>query len=202
MASDLSQFDTSIGLPNAVVRHRFTVDQYHDMIDRGFFAEDEHVEFIHGEVLRRKSIGNPHAATVKRINRLLSKRLPGDKLVSIQDPISLGDSEPEPDVAVLSFRDDLYASRRPVADDVHLLLEVADSSLAYDREIKTPIYAEAGIRDFWIVNLTNRTIEVYREPQSDGRYAAVYTARVGEHVSPLEIEGLSISVEEIVGATT
>ncbi len=183
------------------VRYRFTVKQYHDIIDRGIFAEDEPIELIRGEIVRKMPIGNPHAATVKRINRLLPTRLPAGVLLSIQDPISVDDSEPEPDVAILNFCDDLYASRRPTAQDVLLLIEVADSSLAYDREVKGPIYAEAGVREYWIVNLINSTVEVYRDPQSDGRYATVTTAVSGEILTPLLLSGLSVPVDEILGLT-
>ncbi len=184
-----------------IVRYRFTIKQYHDIIDRGIFAEDEPLELIRGEIVRKMPIGNHHAATVKRLNRLLPTRLPADVLLSIQDPISLQESEPEPDVAILNFCDDLYASRRPIAQDVLLLIEVADTSLAYDRDVKGPIYAEAGIREYWIVNLMNLTIEIYRDPQSDGRFATVTTAASGEILTPLLLSGLSMPVDEILGLT-
>ena len=184
-----------------IVRYRFTIKQYHEIIDRGIFVEDEPLELIRGEIVRKMPIGNPHAATVKRLNRLFSNPLSAGTLVSIQDPISTADSEPEPDVAILNFRDDLYASRRPVAQDVLLLIEVADSSLAYDREVKGPIYAEAGVREYWIVNLMNSTVEVYRDPQSDGRFATVTTAVSGEILTPLLLSGLSVPVDEILGLT-
>jgi len=189
-------------LPSSpIVRHRFTIEQYHDIIDRGIFAEDEPIELLRGEIVRKMPIGNPHAATVKRLNRLLPTRLPAGVLLSIQDPISIEESEPEPDVAILNFRDDLYASRRPNAQDVLLLIEVADSSLAYDRDVKGPIYAEAGVREYWIVNLLNSTVEVYRDPQSDGRFATVTTAVSGEILTPLLLSGLSVPVDEILGLT-
>jgi Uma2 family endonuclease len=190
-----------ISSSNIIVRHQFTIDQYHDMIERGIFAEDEPIELIRGEVVRKMPIGNPHAATVNRLNRLLSKRLRDDALLSIQNPIWLSDSEPEPDVAVLNFREDLYASRRPVAQDVQLLIEVADSSLVYDRDVKGPIYAEAGVREYWIVNLNNATIEIYRDPQPDGRFATVNTARLGDALTPLAVADLSLQVEEILAPT-
>ncbi len=136
----------------AVTRHRFTVEQYHEMIEHGIFKEDEPIELIRGEVVRKLPIGNPHAAVVNRLNRLLSKLIQDEAMISIQNPIWLADSEPEPDVAILIYREDLYASRRPGAADVLLLIEVADSSLAYDRDIKGSVYAEAGIGEYWIVN--------------------------------------------------
>ena len=184
-----------------IVRYRFTIKQYHDIIDRGIFAEDEPIELIRGEIVRKMPIGNPHAATVNILTRLLSKRIPDSAMISIQNPVLLSDSEPEPDVAILNFCDDLYASRRPNAQDVLLLIEVADSSLAYDREVKGPIYAEVGVREYWIVNLMNSTVEVYRDPQSDGRFATVTTAVSGEILTPLLLSGLSVPVDEILGLT-
>ncbi len=181
----------------AVTRHLFTVEQYHEMIEHGIFREDEPIELIRGEIIRKLPIGNPHAATVNRLNRLLSKLIHDDAMISIQNPIWLADSEPEPDVAILIYREDLYASRRPGAEDVLLLIEVADSSLAYDRDIKGSVYAEAGICEYWIVNLNHATVEVYRDPQSDGRFATVITARRGEILSPLKVAGLSIEVNAI-----
>lgn len=184
-----------------IVRHRFTIEQYHDIIDRGIFAEDEPIELIRGEIVRKMPIGNHHAATVNILTRLLSKRIPDSAMISIQNPVLLSDSEPEPDVAILNFCDDLYASRRPQAQDVLLLIEVADSSLAYDRDVKGPIYAEAGIREYWIVNLMNSTVEVYRDPQSDGRFATVTTAVSGQILTPLLLNELSVPVDEILGMT-
>ncbi|MCC6510013.1 MAG: Uma2 family endonuclease [Pirellulaceae bacterium] len=183
----------------AVTRHLFTAQQYHEMIEHGIFKEDEPIELIRGEIIRKLPIGNPHAATVNRLNRLLSKQLADDVILSIQNPIWLGDSEPEPDVAILHFREDLYSSRRPMAEDVLLLVEVADSSLAYDREIKGDVYAQAGISEYWIVNLNQATIEVYLDPQSDGRFATVITARSGDTLKPRKVAGLSIEVSAILG---
>ena len=119
-------------------------------------------------------------------------------MISIQNPISINDSEPEPDVAILKFRDDLYASVRPAASDVQLLIEVADTSLTYDRDIKGPIYAEGGVVEYWIVNLNNSTVEVYRDPQPEGRYATVKTASNGETLVPLAVEGLSLLVDDLL----
>jgi len=202
MSRQKTELPQKMILPSSpIVRHRFTIEQYHDIIDRGIFAEDEPIELLRGEIVRKMPIGNPHAATVKRLNRLLPTRLPAGVLLSIQDPISIEESEPEPDVAILNFRDDLYASRRPNAQDVLLLIEVADSSLAYDRDVKGPIYAEAGVREYWIVNLLNSTVEVYRDPQSDGRFATVTTAVSGEILTPLLLSGLSVPVDEILGLT-
>jgi Uma2 family endonuclease len=169
------------------------------MIEHGIFKEDEPIELIRGEVIRKLPIGNPHAATVNRLNRLLSKCIQDDTMLSIQNPIWLGESEPEPDVAILTYREDLYASRRPMSEDVLLLIEVADLSLGYDREIKGPVYAEAGVPEYWIVNLNQSTVEVHRNPQPDGRFATAFTARIGETLTPLHAVGWTISVNAILG---
>jgi Uma2 family endonuclease len=191
---------TAVASPStAVTRHLFTVEQYHEMIEHGIFREDEPIELIRGEIIKKLPIGNPNAATVNRLNRLLSKRIQDDAMLSIQNPVWLGDSEPEPDVAILIYREDLYASRRPSAEDVLLLIEVADSSLAYDREIKGAVYAEAGICEYWIVNLNQATVEVYLDPQADGRFATVVTARSGDTLTPWKVAGLSIEVSAILG---
>lgn len=120
-------------------------------------------------------------------------------MLSIQNPVWLGESEPEPDVTILTYREDLYASRRPVSEDVLLLIEVADSSLGYDREIKGPVYAETGVPEYWIVNLNQSTVEVYRDPQSDGRFATAVTARSRETLVLLHAVGWTISVNAILG---
>ncbi len=197
-ASILTPRDERVPAPD-FVHHQFTVKQYHDMIEHGIFAEDEPVELIRGVIVRKMPIGNSHAATVKRLNRLFAHRLSAELLVSVQDPIATLDSEPEPDIAILNFRDDLYASRRPAARDVRLLIEVADSSLNYDREIKGAVYAQAGIVEYWIVNLNNATIEIYRDPQPEGRFATVTTAQAGEIIAPSTLTAFMVTVNEVLG---
>jgi len=179
--------------------HRFTLQQYHSMIESGILGEQCSVELIRGELVQKMVIGNRHAACVNSLNRLLSTQLADSELVSIQNPVSIQDSEPEPDVAVLVFCDDLYASRRPTSADVRLLIEVADTSLSYDRDVKMPLYAEAGIVEYWIVNLINDTIEVHRDARSDGRYGTILTLERGQCVTPISFTTLSLSVDQILG---
>ena len=109
----------------------------------------------------------------------------------------MGDSEPEPDLAILSFCDDAYGSRRPLPADVKLLVEVADSSIIYDREVKGSLYAAAGILEYWIVNLNNSTVEVYRDPQADGRFATVSTNSIGQTIQPLVDPRLTVAVNDL-----
>ncbi|MFQ6039781.1 MAG: Uma2 family endonuclease [Candidatus Poribacteria bacterium] len=153
---------------------RISVAEYHKMGEMGIFKEDERVELIDGVIGEMSPKGSKHTASVMKLTNLLPRLLHGRALVSIQDPIVIDDdTEPEPDVAVIKPRDDAYASAHPRTDDVLLLIEVADTSLEYDREVKLPRYAAAGIPEVWIVNLVENVIEVYREPfvaSGMGRY--------------------------------
>ena len=181
------------------VPHRFTVPEYDRMIDLGILKEDARVELIRGEIVAKMPTGDLHAACVKRLNRLLGS-LAGDRaIVSVQDPIRLADSEPEPDLALLRPRDDFYASGKPVPPDVLLLIEVSDTSLDDDREVKGPLYAENGIAEYWIVNLVDRCLEVHRGPQPNGSYADVRTLRPGERAEVTALPGLTVEVAALVG---
>lgn len=129
------------------------------------FGEDERVELIDGVIREMSPKGSKHTASVRRLTNLLPRLLHSRALVSIQDPIVLNDdTEPEPDIAMMKNRDDAYAEAHPRPEDVLFLIEVADTSLEYDREVKLPRYAATGIPEVWIVNLVESIIEVYREP--------------------------------------
>ena len=157
--------------------HRFTVGDYHRMTEAGIFDEDSRVELIRGQIVDRAAIGAPHLGMVNRLTRLLPAMLAGRGILSVQNPVRLDDSsEPEPDVAVLKPRADDYGTATPRAADVLLLIEVADTSLSQDRDVKAPLYAEGGIAEYWIVDLAGPAVEVYRQPRDD-RYAQVQ--RVG-----------------------
>jgi Uma2 family endonuclease len=183
----------------SVTHHRFSVDEYEQMIDKGILTENERVELIRGEIVEKMVIGPLHSATVKRINRLLTTRLLASAIVSVQDPVVLSDSEPEPDLALLLPNNDFYATSKPTANDVRLIIEVSDSSLAYDREIKLPLYAQAGIQDFWIVNLIESKVEVYRQPLASGSYTSRSDFTRGDELSPLAYADSTFLVDEILG---
>src|SRR5881409_1617122 len=151
-------------------RRRFTVDEYHRMGEAGILPQREPVELIAGEIVVREPIGSRHAGTVSRLNRLWTSRLGERAVVQIQNPIELPkeDSEPQPDVTLLRPRADFYTAAHPVAADVLLLIEVADSTLAVDRRVRMPLYARAAIHEAWLLDLTADRVEVYRAPTADG----------------------------------
>lgn len=180
-----------------LTHHRFTVDEYEQMIDMGILAESECVELIHGEVVEKMVVGPMHSATVNRINRLLTTQLLALAIVSVQNPIVLNDSEPEPDLALLAPRDDFYAPSKPKSSDVLLVIEVADTSLAYDREIKLPLYAQAGIQEYWIVNLAESKTEVYRQPLPTGSYASRTDFSRGDLLCALAFSEVTLAIDSM-----
>jgi Uma2 family endonuclease len=150
-------------------RRRFTRAEYYRMAEAGILGEDDRVELIRGEIVQMSPIGRRHRAFVGNLNQLLTPRLAGRAFVWVQNPIVLTeDTEPQPDLAVLRRRPVPYKEREAWAEDALLLIEVADSSLAYDRSIKLQLYAEAGIPEYWVVDCAAEAVEVHRHPGRDG----------------------------------
>jgi len=182
-----------------VPKHLFTVDEYYRMYEAGIFSEDDRVELIDGEIIEMSPIGSHHAACVLRLNALLNRLIGSRAFVSIQSPVRLGKRmEPEPDIALLAPRDDYYASGHPESTDVLLIMEVADTSLSYDRDLKGPRYARAGIPEYWLVDLPGEAIEVYTA-LGKGRYQLRKRAERGEIVVSQTIPGLTLDVDAILG---
>jgi Uma2 family endonuclease len=176
---------------------RYCVDDYEEMIRLGVLTENDRVELIRGEIVARMPIGDRHLVSVNRLNRLYNRRLGDLVIVSIQNPVRLDDSEPEPDVSLLRPREDEYASGKPRAADVLLLIEVSDSSLDYDRDVKKPLYAESGITESWIVYLVDECLEVYRNPRPDGTYEIERVLSRGESTDVVALPGLVVAVDEL-----
>lgn len=150
------------------IRRKISVGEYHRMAEAGILTEDDRVELLNGEIIEMSPIGPTHTAHVKGINRIISRLLEGLAVVGVQDPIVLNDlSEPIPDISILRWRADDYLEAHPRPQDVLLVIEVADSSVTLDREAKLPIYAKAGISEYWIVNIPGKKVEVYRTPIND-----------------------------------
>ncbi len=154
-------------------KHRFSVDEYHRLGELGVFGEDARVELIDGEIYEMAPIGARHVGHVNHLTRLFYAQVVDEVTISVQNPVRLGDdSEPEPDIALLQPRQDAYASAMPQADDVLLLVEVADTSARYDRDVKVPLYAAFDVPVVWLVDLENEAVEIYEEPV-DGEYTVV-----------------------------
>jgi Uma2 family endonuclease len=180
-----------------VERRRFTVDDYHRMAEAGILTEDDNVELIEGEIVLMSPIGGRHMARVNELNWLLSRQLGDDVRVSVQNPVRLGPySEPEPDLAVIRARD--YGGELPTPEDVLLLIEVADSSTTYDREVKLPMYACAGIPETWLAVLPDDLIERHTEPSELG-YRLIAKVGRGERLPSAAIPSLVLDVDAVLG---
>ena len=158
--------------PHAPVRrHRLSTEDYHRMGEAGIFEVGERVELIDGEIIDMTPIGSRHASVVNRLSRLLFAAVGERAIVSVQNPIALGDnSEPEPDFALLRARDDFYAEATARAEDVLLVIEVADTTLAYDRDVKLPLYARHGVAETWLIDVDGERLTRHHVPR-DGRCA-------------------------------
>jgi Uma2 family endonuclease len=176
---------------------RLTTAKYHALIRSGAFTEDDRLELIDGYLVQKMSIGSLHAGVVKALNFLLSRRLGERVIVSIQDPISINEySEPEPDVVIAKFREDFYKNAHPEPADVLLVIEVADTSLTYDRTAKIPLYAAAGIAESWLVDLTARHITVFSQPDG-AAYLKAQTYHAAETLSVPGYPDVTLTVDEL-----
>ena len=185
-------------MPPLLNRWRFTVDEYHRMAKAGILREDDRAELIDGEVVRMAPIGERHAACVINLNDEFTSRSAGRYVVSPQNPVRLSrHAELYPDLLVLRPPRSRYALGVPVPDDVLLVVEVSDTTLAADRQVKVPQYAAAGIPEAWLVNLPRRVIEVYAEPR-EGRYQRVTVFRRGERITLRALPDIVIAVDDIL----
>lgn len=187
-------------MPTEVItRKLFTVDEYHRMCDIGIFPEDKRFELIRGEIFEMPGAKPPHSGRVIRLTHLFVSRLGEAVCVSVQNPSSIDDySEPVPDLTLLKPRLDFYSGSHPMPSDVLLMVEVSHTTLRFDTKIKAPLYAEAGIAEYWVLNIPENVVEVRTEPVN-GRYTKVETFKHGESVSPRAFPGISFRVEEILG---
>lgn len=178
--------------------HRFSAEDYHRLAETGILAPDARVELIEGEIHDMSPIGPLHSGVTIRLNRFFTLHAKGRWTVCIQDAVRLNNySEPEPDVLILKPAPDDYVSHHPAPDDVLLLIEVADSSLEFDRDKKLPVYARAGIGEVWIINLQESSIEVYREPHFTG-YEKKTVLHAGDQACPLAFPDVAIDIAELL----
>ncbi|HEV8238864.1 MAG TPA: Uma2 family endonuclease [Thermoanaerobaculia bacterium] len=178
-------------------RYKFTVDDYSRMAEAGVLQQDARVELIDGEIVMMTPIGLRHSACADRVNRQLVALYSDTAIVRVQNPIVLSEySEPQPDFAVLRPRADFYASGHPRPADLLLAIEVADSSIGYDRGTKLPLYGRSGIADVWIVDLVRDVVDAYRQP-FEGGYAERRTYRRGQRL-PLPALAAELAVDDIL----
>lgn len=179
----------------------FTVRDYHRMAEAGIFEPEERVELIEGEILEMSPLGHRHMICVNRANRLFITRFGDRAIVSVQNSLELSDySEPQPDIVVLKPRADDYAGKRIHAEDTLLVVEIAQTTLAYDQRRKLPLYAAAAVPEVWIEDLKNDLLLVYRQPIRN-TYTTSLVLRRGESLSPLALPDLVLAVEELLVKT-
>lgn len=180
-------------------RWRFTVEDFTRMAEAGIFAPEDRVELIDGEVREMSPIGPDHSGIVNRLTSLLVRQAGEEAIVSVQNPVQLSDyTQPQPDFAVLRYRDDFYRHAHPLPTDVYFLVEIADSSLDYDQEEKIPRYAEASIPEVWIVDVNGESITQYTQP--DGRcYRSQQTLRRQDELVCTSLNRIRLFVDQIFG---
>ena len=177
----------------------FNVDDYYRMAEAGLFSEGDRVELIEGEVVEMSPIGSRHAGCVMRSNTVLNRRFGRLAIVNVQNPIRLGDfSEPQPDLVLLKPRKDFYSTSHPTAADVLVVIEVAETSADYDRNVKLSLYARAGIPEAWLVVLPKDLIEVYSQPKN-GKCQKVQRLKRGKILVSPTVPDLALNVDEILG---
>ena len=182
-----------------IARHRFRVDEYYRMAESKILAPGQRVELIEGEIVDIAPIGRRHMACVDRLNQDFILGLGHWAIVRVRGPLRLHDySEPEPDLVILRPRPDFYAEGHPGPEDTLLVIEVADTTERYDRQVKVPLYARAGIPEVWLVDLVARIVTAYRQPHA-GAYADVVVATGADELSALALPELTLTAARILG---
>jgi Uma2 family endonuclease len=181
-----------------VVRRRFSVAEFHRLVEAGLAHPDERLELIDGEVLKMSPIGQRHAACVDLASTMAGRQLGEVVIVRVQGPLRLDDeTELYPDVALLAPRDDFYRGKMPTGRDALLVIEVADTSLAYDLSTKTPRYGRAGVHTLWVVDLQGGVVEVFSEPSAGG-FDLRRTVRPGAVLTHPVLPNLSIAAADLL----
>ena len=172
-----------------IVRKRFTISEYEQIAAAGLLGEGERFELLGGEIVEMAALGPQHSASVTRVTELFYALNNPHITIRVQDPVRLGDfSAPQPDISVVNRRDDRYAGGHPEPEDVLLLIEVSESSLPYDRDVKLFLYARPGIPEVWLLDVNAGELTVYREP-AEGQYRLIRKPTRAEVVSPMLVSG-------------
>jgi Uma2 family endonuclease len=182
-----------------IPRRKFSISDYHRMAETGILSENERIELIAGDIVTKIPVGSRHTSCVKSLRQLFTTMLADTVVVWVQNPICLGEySEPEPDLALLKLRPDLYSEHRPTAKDVFLIVEMTEQAGDYERDVKLPVYAQAGFGEVWLVNIKDMKVEVYTNPA--GQEYDMYHKFCQEHtITSVVFPNLRIPVEKIFG---
>lgn len=181
-----------------VRKHLTDIHEWRKLGEANIFPPDSRIELIEGEIIEMAPIGSHHSSHLKRINKLFSSLVKDDAIVSVQDPLQLNDfSEPEPDFMLLRPVPDFYYQKQATAQDVLLLIEVAESSLVYDQTQKLRLYAMHNIPEYWLLNLNENSLEVYRKPHGEV-YAEKTTLYAADNVTLSQLPGININVGDII----
>ena len=181
-----------------VARRPLTVTDYHRMGDAGILGAGDRVELIEGELVQMTPIGTDHFGAVNKLLYILGRAVGDQALVTVQNPVRLNHlSEPQPDCMLLRPRPDFYRRKFPEPADVLLLVEVAHSSVAYDRSVKLPLYGRDGIAEYWLVRLDTGVVEVYREPNAEG-FGSMRSVRIGAALDIAALPGITVAASDVL----
>ncbi|NOQ34674.1 MAG: Uma2 family endonuclease [Methylococcaceae bacterium] len=176
-------------------RHRVNINEWHKM--SAVFKPEQHLELLNGEITEMSPIGHKHSGHLNGLVYFFRKQLSDETVLSVQNPLQLNNfSEPEPDLMLLKPTADFYKHRHPNAGDVLLLVEISDSSLFFDRNEKLKLYAQHNISDYWIVNLNDQCLEVYRQPKGED-YQQQQTLSAGDSIRPLQFADINLQISDI-----
>jgi len=193
--------EVKITMSAVLIRHRWTVSDFRQMIQTGVLSADDRVELIEGELIDRPPIGPLHAGVSEILGKMLRSALARTVSIRSQKPLCLGNnSELEPDIFIAERDRDFYRRAHPTPAQVHLVIEVADMSLTKDREVKLPLYAAHGVPEAWLVNLAEARLEIYRQPlPAERRYVqvAVHTAGI---IAPARFPTVRVDVAALFGS--
>lgn len=186
-----------MGALDTLQRRKLSVSDFHRMGEAGILHEADRIELIDGELIQMAPIGVVHASKVNRLNRMLLRAVGNAANVSVQNPIALPPrDEPQTDIALLKARADDYLGGLPSAADVLLIVEVADTTLGYERDIKIPLYARHGVAEVWLVDLRSEAVIIHRQPGAEG-YRDVSTAAPGGVISPISLPHVQLDLAEL-----
>lgn len=179
-------------------KHLTHLDEWQKMVSAGVFPPECRLELIQGEIIDMAPIGPNHAGHIMRLTNYLAPLIHTRAIINVQNPLQLGDlSEPQPDFLLLKPTPEFYCSRHPTAQDVLLLIEVADSSLAFDQNQKLRLYAMHSIPEYWLLNLNEACLEVYRKPRGEV-YAEKITLISSDSITLSQLSDITLQLSKIL----